>query len=86
MKCCEYGLWEQPVLLGMWVTFTFTFCLGDTPQGAGCNLKFAWAEFSTLSLAVFVMSAIAWYRQVHPHLDLKTRPMFFSCYFKFVHT
>ncbi len=31
------------------------------------------AGFSTLSLAVFVMNAIAWHRQARPHAQLKTR-------------
>jgi hypothetical protein len=30
--------------------------------------------FSTLSYVVFVMSVIAWHRQAHSHLELKTRP------------
>jgi hypothetical protein len=40
----------------------------------GDNLKVVWAEFSTLSKAVFVMSAITWHIQEHPHLELKIRP------------
>ncbi len=37
----------------------------------GENLKVVLAEFSTLSLAVFVMSAITLHRQ---HLEVKPRP------------
>ncbi len=57
--------------------------MGSRPYWAarkltGDTLKVVWAEFSTLSLAVFCfMSVIAWYRQAHPHLELKTQPM--SC-------
>ncbi len=36
-------------------------------------LKVVRAEFSTLSLAVFVISVIAWRRQAPLHLELKTR-------------
>jgi hypothetical protein len=42
----------------------------------GENLKVVWAKFSTLSLAVFVMSIIAWYRQTRSYLKLKTQPRF----------
>ncbi len=38
------------------------------------NLKVVWAEFSTLSWAVFAMSLIAKYRLTGPHLKLKTWP------------
>jgi hypothetical protein len=40
------------------------------------NLKVIWVEFSTLSVAVFVMSVIEWHRQAHPHLKLKMWPRF----------
>jgi len=33
-------------------------------------------EFSTLSLAVFIMSVIAWQIQTRPNLELKTQPLF----------
>ncbi len=53
---------------------------GNHSHGArkrtGENLKVVWAEFSTLSLAVLVMSVTARYRQACPHLNLKTRPRF----------
>ena len=39
----------------------------------GDNLKVVCAEFSTLSLAVFIMSVIVWSRQARPHLELKPR-------------
>ncbi len=39
----------------------------------GDNLEVVWTEFSTLSLAVFVMSVIGRQRQARPHLELKTR-------------
>ncbi len=42
----------------------------------GENLKIVWAEFSTLSQAVFVTSAIASHVRACPHLQLKTVPMF----------
>jgi hypothetical protein len=42
----------------------------------GDNLKVVWAEFSTLSWAVFVLNEIAWPGQVRPHLELKTLPNF----------
>ncbi len=42
----------------------------------GENLKIVLAEFSTLSLAAFVMGVIASHRQARPHLDLKTWPWF----------
>ncbi len=53
----------------------------DTPKwGAekltGENLKVVWAEFSTLSLVVFIMNVISLSRHVRPHLELKTRPRF----------
>jgi hypothetical protein len=35
------------------------------------DLKVVCTEFSTLSLAVFVMSAISWYGQARPHLKLR---------------
>jgi hypothetical protein len=38
------------------------------------NLKVVWAEFSTLSLAVFVVSATVCHRQARPNLKLKTQP------------
>ncbi len=41
----------------------------------GENLKVVLAKFSTLSLAVFIMSVIL-YRQTRPHLDLKTGSRF----------
>jgi hypothetical protein len=42
----------------------------------GDSLKVVCAEFSTLSLAVFVMSVIEWHLQARPHLELKTQPRF----------
>ncbi len=39
---------------------------------SGVKLKVVWAKFSTLSLAVFVMSVIMWHSQARPHLELKT--------------
>ncbi len=48
------------------------------------NLKVVWAEFSTLSLAVFVKSKIASHRQAHPCLELKTQPKFFPVSLNFV--
>jgi hypothetical protein len=42
----------------------------------GENLKVVWAKFSTLSWAVFIMSAIARYGSTRNHLKLKTRPRF----------
>jgi hypothetical protein len=42
----------------------------------GDNLKVVAAEFSTYSLAVFVMSVIAWHTHARPQLELKTRPRF----------
>jgi hypothetical protein len=42
----------------------------------GENLIVARDEFSTLILAVFVVSAIEWHRQTRPHPELKTRPRF----------
>jgi hypothetical protein len=38
----------------------------------GQKLKAVWTKFSTLSLAVFVMSATAWYTQGQTHQELKT--------------
>jgi hypothetical protein len=35
------------------------------------NLKVVRYKFSTLSLAVLVISIIAWHRQAWPHLELK---------------
>jgi len=43
----------------------------------GDIIKFVWAEFSTLSQAVFVMSVIARHRQARPHQVLKTQPRFY---------
>jgi hypothetical protein len=40
----------------------------------GQNLKVAWSEFSGVSYAVFVMSAIAWHTHAHPHLEMKAQP------------
>ncbi len=37
-------------------------------------IKVVWAEFSTLSLAVFVLTEIVWHRQARARLELKTRP------------
>jgi len=52
--------------------------MGESP-------KVVWAEFSTLSWAVFVMSVIAWLRQEHTYRDLKTQPIkLFWC--EFTHT
>ncbi len=42
----------------------------------GDGLKLVWAEFSTLSQAVFVISVIAWHTLAHPHLELKAQPKF----------
>ncbi len=42
----------------------------------GVKIKCAWAEFSTLSWPVFVLSMIAWLRQERPHLELKVQPRF----------
>jgi hypothetical protein len=42
----------------------------------GENLKVVCAEFSTLSLAVFVVRVSAWRRKGCPHLELKTRPRY----------
>ncbi len=42
----------------------------------GENLKVVWAECSTLSLAVLVMSVTARYRQTRSHLKFKTRPRY----------
>jgi hypothetical protein len=42
----------------------------------GESLKVVWAEFSTLSYAVFVMSVFAWHAKACPHLELKTQPSF----------
>ncbi len=39
----------------------------------GENLKVVWTEFSTLSLAVLVMSVTARYRQTRSHLKLETQ-------------
>jgi hypothetical protein len=44
-------------------------------------IKIVWAEFSTLSLAVFVMHAIAQHIQAHPSLELKTHPKQLLGYF-----
>jgi hypothetical protein len=40
------------------------------------NLKAVLDKFSTLSLAVLVISKIAWHRQAWPHLELKAWPRF----------
>ncbi len=67
----------------MWSTFRcITLQVGSWPYWAarkltGDTLNVAWAEFSTLSLAGFVLCVIAQHRQAHPHLELKTQPM--SC-------
>jgi hypothetical protein len=42
----------------------------------GENLRVFWAEFSTLSQTVFVMSVITRHAQICSHLELKTRPSF----------
>jgi hypothetical protein len=42
----------------------------------GNNLKVVWADFSTLSLAVFVLSVIEWNTKARLHLELKTRSRF----------
>ncbi len=42
----------------------------------GETLKVVWSEFSTLSLAVFIMSVIAWHTHTCSHLQLKTRLRF----------
>jgi hypothetical protein len=47
----------------------------------GDNLKAVRANFSTLSWAVFVMSAISKHTQACPFLELKTRPRFCSVCF-----
>jgi len=52
--------------------------MGESP-------KVVWAEFSTLSWAVFVMSVIAWLRQEHTYRNLKTQSIkLFWC--EFTHT
>jgi hypothetical protein len=53
-------------------------CLGNRVMRklTGENLKVVLAEFSNLSLAVFVMSVITKYRWTRPHLKLKTQPRF----------
>ncbi len=51
----------------------------DEPGSAkanGENLRVFWAEFSTLSQAVFVMSVITGHAQSCSHLELKARPVF----------
>jgi hypothetical protein len=40
------------------------------------DLKVVSAKFSTLSLAVFVISIIAWHTQARPSLELKIRPRY----------
>jgi hypothetical protein len=40
----------------------------------GENLQVVWAEFSTLSWPVYVMSVNEYHTQTHPNLKLKTRP------------
>ncbi len=40
------------------------------------NLKVVWAEFSTLSQAVFAMSVIVQHRQAHPRQELIAWPWF----------
>ncbi len=45
-------------------------------KAKGESLKVVWAEFSTLSEAVFVMSVFARYAKARPHLELKTQPRF----------
>ncbi len=35
----------------------------------GENLKVVWAEFSTLSLSVFVLNVIVWHRQECPRVE-----------------
>jgi hypothetical protein len=42
----------------------------------GDTLIYVWAEFSTLSKGVSVMSAFAWHLQACPRLEIKTRPRF----------
>ncbi len=42
----------------------------------GENLKVVWAKFSTLSWAVLIISATAWYRQKRQHFKLKTQLRF----------
>ncbi len=42
----------------------------------GDSQKVVWAEFSTLSLAVFVVNEIAWHTQARSSLELKTQPKF----------
>jgi hypothetical protein len=44
---------------------------GGAQKLMGENLKVALAEFSTLSLAVLLLSVTAWQRQACPHLELK---------------
>jgi hypothetical protein len=45
-------------------------------ERTGENPEVARAEFSTLSLAVFVASVIARHRQARPRVELKTRHSF----------
>ncbi len=45
-------------------------------QLTGDNLKVVLVKFSTLSVAVFVMSVIDWHRQARLHLKLKMWPRF----------
>jgi hypothetical protein len=40
----------------------------------GDTLLYVWAEFSTLSKGVSVMSAFAWHLKACPHLKIKTLP------------
>jgi hypothetical protein len=44
------------------------------PKLAGENLKVVWAEFSTLSQVVFVISVTVFHRKGQLHPDLKTQP------------
>jgi hypothetical protein len=52
----------------------------------GEKLKVVWAEFSTLSQAVFVMSVNAWHIQARSHLELKNSAQVSYFWLKFVHS
>ncbi len=53
---------------GNWLLYKTLIFKLRAQKLTGETQKFVWVKFSTLSLAVFVMSVIAWHRQARPHL------------------
>ena len=73
-------VWQQPIRILMSMVMLRPRALlplmGGERKLTGVNLKAVWAEFSTLSWAVFVLTVTACHRQARPRLEFKTRPRF----------